>query len=151
MRTVSDIINSKPVAFNSIEPQALVIEALQLLNSVNLSYVIVLEDGEYRGVFSERDYTRNLVLKGRSSNGTKVEEVMTTDLPRVEMTDTVEHCMNIMSIEKTRYLLAFDHKRFANVITIHDLRRQVIASKEQVFDKTLARQLLDNEESPRIY
>ena len=151
MRIVKDIIESKPLAFNSIDPKALVIEALQLLNSVNLSYLTVLDGDKYKGVFSERDYTRNLVLKGRSSSGTTVEEVMTTDLPQVKMDDTVEHCMNLMEISKTRYLLAFDGYNFIGVITIHDLLRQVIANKEQVFDHQLTRKLIDNEESPRIY
>ena len=151
MRSVKDIIDSKPIAFNAIAPHALVIEGLQLLNSVNLSYLAVMEGESYKGVFSERDYTRNVILKGRSSKETTVQEVMTTDFPKVELTDTVEHCMNLMNSHKTRYLLAFDEDRFAGVITIHDLLRQVIASKEEVFDHSIARKLIDNDESGRIY
>ena len=152
MRRVNDIIASKPHPVNSISPGALVIDALQLLNSVNLSYLIVLEEGKYKGIFSERDYTRNVILKGRSSKDTTVEQVMTTDFPRVELTDTVEYCMNLINTHKTRYLLAFDDDKFVGVITIHDLLRQVIASKEEVFDHTLTNQLLDNAEGGgRIY
>ena len=152
MRRVKDIIASKPKAFNSISPGALVIDALQLLNSVNLSYLIVLEGDKYKGIFSERDYTRNVILKGRSSKDTIVEQVMTTDYPKVELTDTVEYCMNLINTHKTRYLLAFDDQNFVGVITIHDLLRQVIASKEEVFDHTLTNQLLDNAEGGgRIY
>lgn len=152
MRRVNDIIASKPKAFNSIAPDALVIEGLQLLTSVNLSYLIVLEGDKYKGIFSERDYTRNVILKGRSSKETVVEQVMTTDYPRVELTDTVEYCMNLINSHKTRYLLAFDDQDFVGVITIHDLLRQVIASKEEVFDHTLTNQLLDNAEGgSRIY
>ncbi|HKH61510.1 MAG TPA: CBS domain-containing protein [Flavitalea sp.] len=152
MRRVKDIIASKPEAFNSISPEALVFDALQLLNSVNLSYLIVLEGDKYKGIFSERDYTRNVILKGRSSKDTIVEQVMTTDYPKVEVTDTVEYCMNLINTHKTRYLLAFDDQNFVGVITIHDLLRQVIASKEEVFDHTLTNQLLDNAEGGgRIY
>ena len=152
MRRVKDIIASKPQPFNSISPGALVIDALQLLNSVNLSYLIVLEGGKYKGIFSERDYTRNVILKGRSSKDTTVEQVMTVDFPKVELTDTVEYCMNLINTHKTRYLLAFDNQEFVGVITIHDLLRQVIASKEEVFDHTLTNQLLDNAEGGgRIY
>jgi CBS domain-containing protein len=151
MRRVKDIITSKPKVFNTIAPGALVIEALQLLNSVNLSYLVVMEGETYKGIFSERDYTRNVILKGRSSKETVVEQVMTTDYPTVELDDTVEHCMNLINSHKTRYLLAFDETNFAGVITIHDLLRQVIASKEEVFDHTLS-QLLDNAEGGgRIY
>ena len=152
MRSVKDIIASKPKVFNTISPGALVIDGLQLLNSVNLSYLIVMEGNQYKGIFSERDYTRNVILKGRSSKETIVDQVMTTDYPRVELTDTVEYCMNLINTHKTRYLLAFDDELFVGVITIHDLLRQVIANKEDVFDHSLTSQLLDNAEgSGRIY
>lgn len=152
MRRVKDIIASKAKAFNAIAPSALVIDGLQLLNSVNLSYLIVMDGEQYKGIFSERDYTRNVILKGRSSKETLVEQVMTTDYPRVEITDSVEYCMNLINSHKTRYLLAFDDQDFVGVITIHDLLRQVIASKEEVFDHTLTNQLLDNAEGGgRIY
>ena len=152
MRRVKDIIASKPQIFNSISPGALVFDALQLLNSVNLSYLIVLEGDDYKGIFSERDYTRNVILRGRSSKDTTVDQVMTTDYPKVEVTDSVEYCMNLINTHKTRYLLAFDDENFVGVITIHDLLRQVIASKEEVFDHTMTSQLLDNAEGGgRIY
>ena len=70
MRRVKDIIASKPKIFNTISPNALVIEGLQSLNSVNLSYLIVMDGDKYKGIFSERDYTRNVILKGRSSKET---------------------------------------------------------------------------------
>jgi len=150
MRIVKDILASKPQAFNIVQAGTLVLEALTLLNSVNLSYLIVMENGEYKGLFCERDYSRNVILKGRSSDSTKVEEVMTTELPIVALTDSVEYCMNFMNASKTRYLLAYDGKKFAGVVTIHDLLRQVIANKEDVFD-SVANSLLDSEESGRIY
>jgi len=151
MRTVKDILDSKQKIYNYIEPTALIIDAINLLNSVNLSYLIVMDGHEYKGIFSERDYTRNVILKGRASNTTMVKDAMTTDLPIVESTDSVEYCMNLMNSHKTRYLLAYDAHQFAGVITIHDLLRQVIANKEQVFDHTAAKTLLDNDESGRIY
>lgn len=151
MRTVSDILNSKGKAANIIKPGALVIDALAMLDSVNLSYLIVMEEGKYKGIFCERDYSRNVVLKGRTSNSTKVEEVMTTDLPVVSLADTVEYCMNFMNSSKTRYLVANDKDRFAGIITIHDLLRQVINNKEEVFDQSAASSLLDSDESGRIY
>lgn len=150
MRTVKDILDTKQNAFNHISPETLVIEAINLLNSVNLSYLVVMDGNQYKGIFSERDYTRNVILKGRSSNSTQVKEAMTTDFPIVQLNDTVEHCMNLMNSNKTRYLLAFDDNRFAGVITIHDLLRQVIVNKEEVFDSTITRSLLDNDESGRV-
>ena len=152
MRTVKNILDSKSKAFNTISPDTLVIDALSMLNSVNLSYLIVMDGDLYRGIFSERDYSRNVILKGRASNTTTVGEVMTTDLPVVHYTDTVEQCMNTMNVNKTRYLLAYDaHEKFGGVITIHDLLRQVIANREDVFDSSAAQRLIDSDESGHIY
>jgi CBS domain-containing protein len=152
MRTVKNMLASKAKASNTVHPDTLVIDALNMLNAVNLSYLVVMDDGEYQGLFSERDYSRNVVLKGRSSKTTKVREVMTTDLPAVELADTVEHCMHTMNQNKTRYLVASDAEgKFAGVITIHDLLRQVIANREDVFDSTEAQKLIDGDESGEIY
>jgi len=151
MRTVQDILNSKPRIFNVIEPGVLVIDALTMLNSVNLSYLVVMDSDDYKGIFSERDYTRNVILKGRSSNTTLVKEVMTVDLPMVQLSETVENCMNIMNHNKTRYLLAYDDNKFAGVVTIHDLLRQVLYGKEAVFDNSAVDKLIDREEGEKIY
>jgi len=151
MRTVKDILATKTKPFNQVSPATLVIDALNLLNSVNLSYLVVMESDQYKGIFSERDYTRNVILKGRASNTTKVDEVMTTDLPIVTLTDTVEYCMNLMNSHKTRYLLAYDDRHFVGVITIHDLLRQAITNRHEVFDDSLAQKLLDEDEGGRIY
>ena len=152
MLTVKNVLESKDKPFNTISSDTLVIDALNLLNSVNLSYLVVMDGDAYRGVFSERDYSRNLILKGRASNSTKVQDVMTKDLPVVGLKDTVEQCMYLMNSHKTRYLLAYDdNKNFAGIITIHDLLRQVINNREMVFDSSVAKQLIDNDESGKIY
>ncbi|HYJ37486.1 MAG TPA: CBS domain-containing protein [Chitinophagaceae bacterium] len=151
MRTVQNIINSKPEPSNVINSNSLVIDALNLLNSVNLSYLIVMDGKEFKGIFSERDYTRSVVLKGRSSNTTKINEVMSVDIPRVELSDTVEECMNMISTHKTRYLLAYHNGKFVGVITIHDLLRQVISSREDVFNHSLTKSMIDYDEGSRIY
>jgi len=151
MRTVYDLMRSKPVVFNNINEDALVIDALQMLNSVNLSYLVVKKGDEFKGIFCERDYSRNVILKGRSSANTQVKEIMTNDLPMVDIADTVEHCMNLMISHKARYLLAYNDQKFAGVITIHDLLRQVISNKEAVFDNSMAEQLLNYDEGRKIY
>jgi CBS domain-containing protein len=147
MRTVSDILESKPRPFNTIAPNRLVIDALHMLNSVNLSYLIVMDGDAYKGLFSERDYSRNVILKGRSSSSTTVQEVMTTDLPVVRQADSVEHCINLINLHKTRYLLACnDTDKVVGVITIHDLLRQVINYRGEFNNTALAQQLIDQDE-----
>jgi len=77
---------------------------------------------------------------------------MTTDLTVVHTSDTVEHCMHVMNINKARYLVAFSpENEFEGVITIHDLLRQVIANKELVFDTSVAEQLINNDERGDVY
>ena len=151
MKIVKELIDGKTKSFNFIGPDALVIDALNLLNSVNLSYVVVMDGNQFKGIFSERDYARNLILKGRASTNTKVQDAMSTDFPFVEATDTVEYCMNLMNTRKARYLLAFDKNEFIGVITIHDLLRQVIFNREEVFDHSVARALFDAEERSRVF
>ena len=141
MKTVEDILRTKENVSNTIEPTAMVIEALQKLIAVNLSYLVVFEGGEYLGIFCERDYTRKLVLQGRSSRDTMVRDVMTTELPEVELSDTVEDCMYQMNTRGARYLAVFNGSEFTGIITIHDLLREVLASKEKVFDNSLANSL----------
>ena len=149
MRLVKDIISSKTKPSNIIAPVDTVFNALQLLNTVNLSYLVVMDGNDYKGIFCERDYSRNVILKGRSSAETKVKDVMTTDLPSVSMNDTVETCMNLINEHKTRYLLAMDEGQFTGVITIHDLLRQVLAAKTDVFDNSMAFKILEQDE--KIY
>ncbi len=151
MRTVKNILDSKTQPTNIVSPDTLVIDALSMLNSVNLSYLIVMQDDRFKGLFSERDYSRNVILKGRASNTATVGEVMTGDLPTVMLTDTVEHCMSTMNLHRSRYLIAYNaDEEFMGVITIHDLMREVLASRENVFDSA-ARQWLDQDESGGIF
>jgi predicted transcriptional regulator len=151
MRTVNQLLETKPAIFNRTEPDTLVINALNMLSTLNISYLVVMNNDEYKGIFSERDYCRNVILKGLTSSNARVEEVMTTDFPIVSTTDTVEHCMRQMDNYKTRYLLAFDDETFAGVVTIHDLLRQVLFNKQQVFDETLTYNLIASEEGSVIY
>jgi predicted transcriptional regulator len=135
MRTVANILQNKPPVFNAIAPDAKVIEALQLMNSVNLSYLVVKDIDTFLGVISEREYTRNVILKGLHSDSCTVSEIMTTSLPMVGLHDTVEYCMEMLNTHKTRYLIVFDDQEFVGVITINDVLREALQNKEMIFDK----------------
>lgn len=135
MKTVADILRSKTKPNNTISSDAKVIDALIMMNSVNLSYLVVMDDNEFKGIFSERDYTRNLILKGRTSDNTQVKDVMTIQIPTISIGDTVETCMRMLDAHKTRYLPVFNGKEFKGVVTLNDVLRQVLANKEDVFDQ----------------
>ena len=152
MITVKDILKTKEEPTNTVDPTTMVIDALRTLASVNLSYLVVMDGDEFKGIFSERDYTRNLVLKGRSSRDTMVQEVMNTELPEVYMSKTIEDCMYLMNVRGNRYLVAYDDdNKLAGIITIHDILRQVLANKHHAFDDALTTGLLDKDESGKIF
>lgn len=151
MRTVKNILDTKNKPLNIVQPGTLVIDALKIMIDINLSYLIVMDGEQYKGIFSERDYSRNVILKNRSSNTTTVEEVMAADLPVVYLSQTVEHCMSILSNTKTRYLVCFDaDSNFKGVVTIHDLIRLVLADKQDVFAKAVADYMTNNDDSGKV-
>ena len=131
MRTVKEILKSKGPHFNWVDANATVRDAIGLMKSENISYLIVRENNEYAGIITERDYTHKVILQDKHSDTTLVKEIMTVDLPVVALSDTAEQCMMLMNSSKTRYLLAFDGSAFMGVITIHDLMREAIAAHEQ--------------------
>lgn len=135
MRTVANILQNKPPVFNFINKDSKVIEALHLMNSVNLSYLVVRDGTNFAGIFSERDYSRNVILKGLHSDSATVKEVMSTSIPTVSLQDTVEYCMQMLNTHKTRYLVVFESQEFKGVVTINDVLREAIANKEMVFDE----------------
>lgn len=152
MKTASEVIWQKKTYNNFIHPDATVIEALNRLNDVDLSYLIVKEGNKVKGIFSERDYARKVILQGRSSSNTTVKEIMSTDLPEVQMDASVETCMNLLAAHGRRYILVMDNKEFAGVITIHDLLREILLHGERVFDNRITRTLIDiNERPPKVY
>jgi signal-transduction protein with cAMP-binding, CBS, and nucleotidyltransferase domain len=127
MRTANEILLQKGPHFNCIEASAFVIDAITLMKSENISYLIVKENENYAGIVSERDYAQKVILLGRHSDTTLVKEIITTDLPIVSDTDTSEQCMLLMNASESRYLPVFDGFNFRGVITIHDLMREAIA------------------------
>ena len=152
MKTAEEVLLQKKDSRNFIHPDSLVIDALKNLNDVNLSYLIVKDDNSILGIFSERDYARKVILQGRSSSNTTVKDVMTVDLPRVQLYDSVEKCMNLLAAHGMRYILVMDKEKFAGVITIHDLLREILLHGERVFDNHITGRLIDiNEQPASIY
>ena len=152
MKIVKDLLYRKVDHNNFIHPNALVIDALKKLDEINLSYLIVTDGEEILGIFSERDYARKVILKGRSSSETPVKDVMTIDLPKVTKADSVENCMGLLAAQSMRYVLVMEDAKCIGVITIHDLLREVLFNREQVFDDHVTSKLLDiNERPARVY
>lgn len=131
MRTVKEILRQKGPHFNHIDGDRTVLEAISLMKAENISYLIVTEKGEYAGIISEKDYTHKVILRNKHSDTTLVRDIMTRDMPVVDLDYTVEECMMLINSSKSRYLPVFDGLQFKGVITIHDLMREAIAANEK--------------------
>lgn len=130
MKTLKQIINKKTLHFNFVTPDTKVIDAIALMKIENISYVIVMEEQNYLGIFSEKDYTQKVILQNRNSSQTLVKEIMTIDLPIVTGEDSFDKCMEIMNTFKVRYLPMFEGYIFKGVITINDLLEATIEEKK---------------------
>jgi CBS domain-containing protein len=131
MHIVKDILKQKGPHSNFINENATVLKAAALMKSKNMSYLIVRKKRQYAGIISERDCVYKLILGQKLPADTLVNEIMTIDLPVIGLNDKAEHCMNLISSSRSRYLAVFDSNKFKGIITIHDLIREAIASKER--------------------
>jgi len=96
MKKVSDIFSHKGRKIIAVAPNNSVLEALKIMADQNIGSIMVMDDQRYVGLMTERDYARKVILKGKSSTDTKVAEIMSEELPSVNPSDTIEHCMQLM-------------------------------------------------------
>jgi CBS domain-containing protein len=130
MKKVSEILATKGASVISVRPDTTVIEALQLMADRNIGSVMVLENNNYRGLLTERDYARKVILKGKSSSDTLVKEIMSEELPRISNDTSVDSCMQLMSSKNLRYLPVFDNEKIIGIISINDVIKAVIANQQ---------------------
>lgn len=131
MKKVSDILSHKGARITSVAPQTTVLEALRIMADQNIGSVLVTEGNRYLGIMTERDYSRKVILKGKSSTDTPVQEIMSRDFPVVTPNDTVEFCMQLMSDKNIRYLPVFDKEELSGIISINDVVRETIRTHEE--------------------
>ena len=134
MRKVADILKRKGSHVESVEPELTVIEALRLMAEKNIGSVAVSHNEKFVGLMTERDYSRKVVLKGRSSNETTVGEIMSSDGPSVSQSDTVEYCMQLMSSKNLRYLPVMEQNRLAGIISINDVVTETILTQKETIE-----------------
>ena len=131
MKKVSHILNRKGRNMISVTSQTTVIDALRLMAEKNIGSVLVMDGDNYQGLMTERDYSRKIVLKGRSSNETTVADIMTTSLPTVSPNDSIEQCMQLLTDNNIRYLPVFENNQLAGIISINDVVKEIILSQEE--------------------
>ena len=130
MSKIKEILQKKGPVFNVVTPDTKVVDALTIMKTENLSYVVVMQDGNYLGIMSERDYTHKVKLQGKKSETTTVKDIMSSDYPVLDFEEDLQRCMVLMNVYKTRYLPIFDEMNFQGILTMNDLMREVIAKDD---------------------
>lgn len=132
--SVGTLLDRKGHRVFSIAPDASVYSAIEEMAERGIGALVVLENGQLAGILSERDYTRKVILAGRSSRETAVGEIMSTDMVTVTPTDGVGRCLRIMTEHRVRHLPVVVGGDVVGVLSIGDLVKQVIAEQEDTID-----------------
>ncbi|MGZ5105506.1 MAG: CBS domain-containing protein [Usitatibacter sp.] len=130
MKTVAELLRIRPARVVSVSPTQSVLEAIKVLAAEDIGAAIMMDGGRLAGIFSERDYTRKVILKGRASDTTRVEEIMTANVIVVTPRTHARECMQLMSDKNIRHLPVVDEGRVIGMISIRDIVSDIIADQD---------------------
>lgn len=132
MKTLRNLLDTKMGGVLSVSPDATVYEALVVMAEKHVGALLVMQGEHLSGIFSERDYARNVVLKGKSSRNTPISEIMTPRAVLITVTPdyTVEECLNLVTDKRIRHLPVMEGERVVGVISIGDLVKETIAHQQ---------------------
>ena len=130
MKTVRQVLETKGSTVYSVAPESLIYDALLLMAEHHIGALAVTQRDQLVGIFSERDYAREVVLKGKTSRTTTVGDIMSAQLTTVHPDDTVDHCMNVVSGKRVRHLPVLEDDKLVGLLSIGDLVKETIAYQE---------------------
>ncbi len=130
MNFVSQFLKIKGDKVWSIAPGETTYKALQLMSEKKLGALLVIDKGKVIGIFTERDYARKVILKGKSSKTTPVSELMTKEVLYVDPGTSVEDCMALMTKKRVRYLPVMEKKQLVGVVTVGDVVNQLVEDQK---------------------
>ena len=133
--TIREILNHKGGATWTVTPETTVFEAIQLMAEKNIGALLVIKEAKLAGIISERDYTRKVALKGRSSKDTRVNEILSGQVIHVSPEHTVEQCLRLMTEHRVRHLPVLDGQKIVGVISIGDLVNCVITAQSSTIQQ----------------
>jgi CBS domain-containing protein len=135
MMTIKHVLAQKGRVVRAIHPDATVFDALKLMAGHNVGSMAVLENGTIVGLITERHYAREIVLKGRTSPGTRVRDVMSTKVVFARPDQTVEECMAIMTAKAVRHLPVLEDGRLVGLVSIGDMVKSVIGDQQFIIEQ----------------
>jgi CBS domain-containing protein len=138
MKSVKEVLKNKNKEVWSVLPRSSVYDGLRLMGEKQIGALMVIDElGKVAGIFSERDYARKVILKGKASKDTKVEEVMTpaSEMFAVNPDNTVEECMILMTGKHVRHLPVFEKDKFVGVVSIGDVVKSIISEQESLIEQ----------------
>jgi CBS domain-containing protein len=127
--TISEILNNKGSQVWTIPPEATVFEAIQLMADKNIGALLVTDGPKLLGIFSERDYTRKVALKGKSSRELKVREIVSSHIVSATPFHSIEECMRLMTENRVRHLPVLDGHQIVGMVSIGDLVNWIISAQ----------------------
>lgn len=128
---ISLILKHKGGTVWSVTPAASVYEAIEMMADKQAGALLVISEGKLVGIISERDYTRKVILKGKSSKQTRVKEIMTSPAVFVTPEHTVDECMKVMTRNRIRHLAVVESEKVVGVVSIGDLVHWIISVQEE--------------------
>jgi CBS domain-containing protein len=129
--TVNQILRTKGTEVYSIISTITVFEALRVMGEKNIGAILVIEEGFLKGILSERDYARKIVLKDKSSKKTPVSEIMECDVITVKPSDNLDYCMEIMSKKRIRHLPVIENEVIIGLVSIGDVVKAIIEVQKE--------------------
>ncbi|KAB1155870.1 CBS domain-containing protein [Flavobacterium luteum] len=132
--TVNQILNTKGKQVFSVTSNITVYEAIKVMGEKNIGAVLIIENENLKGILSERDYARKVVLKGKSSLDTYVHEIMEDDLVTVKPSDSIDYCMGLMSSKRIRHLPVVENNTVLGLISIGDVVKGIIEMQKETID-----------------
>ena len=135
MKTISQFLEQSKRPVYSVGPNATVREALEIMAQQNIGALLILDDQSLAGIFSERDYARKVVLKGKSSSDAKVSEIMTSKVITINTQHTIDQCMQIMTDNHIRHLPIVNGLQVMGLISIGDVVREMIAHQKSMIEQ----------------
>ena len=132
MIRVNQILKQKEHRVIIVNSEAMVFEALGIMMNYNISAILIVDDGTLKGIFTERDYARKVVLKGKSSKEVQIKEVMTTTPIVISPQDSLDHCMELMTHKHIRHLPVMDENKLSGMVSIGDVVKYIIEDQKQI-------------------